>query len=76
MLDILNCSAGFECSGFLVLTITPQIIMAVITTGIFVLILDKLGKNGNLFYKILKISLRVEEVLLLIAAVWIILAII
>ena len=76
MLDILNCSTGFECSGFLVLTIAPQIIMAVIITGVFVLVLDKLGKNDNLFYKILKISFRVEEVLLLIAVVWILLAII
>ena len=58
------------------LTIAPQIIMAVIITGVFVLVLDKLGKNDNLFYKILKISFRVEEVLLLIAVVWILLAII
>ncbi|MEX2145371.1 MAG: hypothetical protein WD712_03325 [Candidatus Spechtbacterales bacterium] len=75
-LNILDCAGPFECGAFVALTLAPQIIGAILVTGIFVFIMDRMGKKETLLYKILKISLRAEEALLLIVAVWILLALV
>lgn len=69
MLSIVSCSSNLECAGFALISVTPLIIGSVLFTGASVFIMQKRNMQDTLIFKILKITLRIEEALLLLISI-------
>ncbi|MDX1536066.1 MAG: hypothetical protein R3346_04905 [Candidatus Spechtbacterales bacterium] len=66
MIDITSCSNNLECLPLLALAVAPTLLIATFVTGITIYAMQKKSLEGTLIFKILKITFRIEEALILI----------